>query len=174
MIAPVDDFPTDLERRVLQAFGPGGMLARSRDFEYRPQQQAMASAVARACQDRTHLIVEAGTGVGKSLAYLVPAIFHALADNRKALVSTHTINLQEQLFHKDIPLVQKLLPTELKAVLLKGRQNYLCPRRLERAMSHGGELFASREQEEMKRMWEWSHRTRDGTLSDLDPAPDPQ
>ena len=111
--------------------------------------------------------------MGKSLAYLVPSIFHALAENRKALVSTHTINLQEQLFYKDIPLVQKLLPTEFKAVLLKGRQNYLCPLRLQRAMSHGGELFASREQDEMKRIWEWSHRTRDGTLSDLDPAPDP-
>ena len=174
MIAPRDDFPSEFERQVNLAFGPGGLLSKSSQFEYRPQQQAMASAVAKACQDRTHLIVEAGTGVGKSLAYLVPAIFHALADGRKALVSTHTINLQEQLFHKDIPLVQKLLPTEFKAVLLKGRQNYLCPRRLERTMSHGGELFASREQDEMRRIWEWSHRTHDGTLSDLDPAPDPQ
>ena len=174
MIAPLDTFPSEFERQVTQAFGPGGLLARSKDFEYRPQQQAMATAVARACQDHTHLIVEAGTGVGKSLAYLVPAVFHALAENRKALISTHTINLQEQLYHKDIPLVQKLLPTEFKAVLLKGRQNYLCPRRLERAMSHGGELFASREQTELQRIWEWSHRTRDGTLFDLDPAPDPQ
>ena len=174
MIAPLETFPSEFERQVAQAFGPGGLLSRSKDFEYRPQQQTMAAAVARACQDRSHLIVEAGTGVGKSLAYLVPAVFHALAENRKALVSTHTINLQEQLFHKDIPLVQRLLPTEFKAVLLKGRQNYLCPRRLERAMGHGGELFASREQEELKRIWEWSHRTRDGTLSDLDPAPDQQ
>jgi len=174
MIAPLNDFPSEFERRVNLAFGPGGLLAKSRDFEYRPQQQTMAVAVARACQDRSHLIVEAGTGVGKSLAYLVPAVFHALAENRKALISTHTINLQEQLFYKDIPLVQKLLPEPFKAVLLKGRQNYLCPRRLERAMSHGGELFASHEQEEMKRIWEWSHRTHDGTLSDLDPAPDPQ
>jgi ATP-dependent DNA helicase DinG len=174
MIAPRDDFPSEFERRVNLAFGPGGLLSKSSQFEYRPQQQTMASAVAKACQDRTHLIVEAGTGVGKSLAYLVPSIFHALEQNRKALVSTHTINLQEQLFYKDIPLVQKLLPTEFKAVLLKGRQNYLCPLRLQRAMSHGGELFASREQEEMKRIWEWSTRTRDGTLSDLDPAPDPQ
>ena len=172
MIAPRDDFPSEFERQVNLAFGPGGLLAKSRDFEYRPQQQAMASAVAKACQDQTHLIVEAGTGVGKSLAYLVPAVIHALAENRKALISTHTINLQEQLFHKDIPVVQKLVPEEFKAVLLKGRQNYLCPLRLQRAMSHGAELFASREQDEMKRIWEWSHRTHDGTLSDLDPAPD--
>ena len=174
MIAPVDDFPTDFERQVTQAFAPGGLLARSKDFEYRPQQQTMATAVARACQDRTHLLVEAGTGVGKSLAYLVPSVLHALAENRKALISTHTINLQEQLFYKDIPLVQKLIPQEFKAVLLKGRQNYLCPLRLQRAMTHSGELFASREQDELKRLWEWSHRTHDGTLSDLDPAPDPQ
>ncbi len=174
MIAPLETFPSEFERQVTLAFGPGGLLARSKDFEYRPQQQSMATAVARACENRSHLIVEAGTGVGKSLAYLVPAIFHALAENRKALISTHTINLQEQLFHKDIPLVQKLLPTEFKAVLLKGRQNYLCPRRLERAMRQSGELFANREQEELQRIWEWSHRTHDGTLSDLDPAPDPQ
>jgi len=129
MIAPRDDFPSEFERQVGLAFGPGGLLNKSRDFEHRPQQQAMATAVAKACQDRSHLIVEAGTGVGKSLAYLVPSIFHALAENRKALVSTHTINLQEQLFHKDIPVVQKLVPEEFKAVLLKGRQNYLCPLR---------------------------------------------
>ncbi len=174
MIALRDDFPSEFERQVNLAFGPGGLLAKSKDFEYRPQQQAMASAVAKACQNRSHLIVEAGTGVGKSLAYLVPAVFHAVSEGRKALISTHTINLQEQLFYKDIPLVQKLVPAEFKAVLLKGRQNYLCPRRLERAMSHGGELFASRDQDELKRIWEWSHRTSDGTLSDLDPAPDPQ
>jgi ATP-dependent DNA helicase DinG len=174
MIALRDDFPSPFEQQVNLAFGPGGLLAKSKDFEYRPQQQTMATAVARALQKREHLIVEAGTGVGKSLAYLVPAVFHAVADNRKALISTHTINLQEQLFYKDIPLVQKLLPTEFKAVLLKGRHNYLCPLRLQRAMTHGSELFASREQDEMKRIWLWSQKTRDGTLSDLDPAPDPQ
>ncbi len=173
MIAPLDSFPSPFERHIHAAFGPGGILDRSKTFEYRPQQQTMAAAVARACHDRSHLIVEAGTGVGKSLAYLIPSVLHALEEGRKALISTHTINLQEQLFYKDIPLVQKLVPTEFKAVLLKGRQNYLCPRRLERAMSHGAELFANREQDEMRRIWEWSHKTRDGTLSDLDPAPDP-
>ena len=94
MIAPVEDFPSAFENQVRDAFGPGGLLARSKDFEYRPQQQAMGVPVARACQNRSHLIVEAGTGVGKSLAYLVPSVFHALSENRKALVSTHTINLQ--------------------------------------------------------------------------------
>ena len=78
MIAPRDDFPSDLERRVNLEFGPGGLLSKSSQFEYRPQQQAMATAVAKACHDRSHLIVEAGTGVGKSLAYLVPSVLHAL------------------------------------------------------------------------------------------------
>jgi ATP-dependent DNA helicase DinG len=172
MIAIRDDFPTEFERQVNAAFGPGGLLARSPQFEFRPQQQTMASAVAKACESRSHLIVEAGTGVGKSLAYLIPSVLHAVGENRKALISTHTINLQEQLFYKDIPVVQKLMPQEFKAVLLKGRQNYLCPLRLQRAMTHGGELFASREQDELRRIWEWSQRTSDGTLSDLDPAPD--
>ena len=127
MIAPRDDFPSGFERQVNLAFGPGGLLAKSSQFEYRPQQQTMAAAVAKALHDRSHLIVEAGTGVGKSLAYLLPAVIHALADNRKALISTHTINLQEQLFYKDIPLVQKLVPEHFKAVLLKGAPELFVP-----------------------------------------------
>ena len=86
-------------------------------------------------------MVEAGTGVGKSLAYLVPSVLFALEQKKKAIISTHTINLQEQLLHKDIPIVKKVLPVEFEAALMKGRQNYLCPRRLERAMQNGQELF---------------------------------
>ena len=172
MIARTDDFSSALEQQVSTAFAPGGLLSKSKAFEYRPQQQAMAVAVAKACSTNGHLVVEAGTGVGKSLAYLVPSILHAASQKRKALVSTHTINLQEQLFHKDIPLVQKILPFEFKAVLLKGRQNYLCPRRLERAMRSSTELFVTREQEELRRIWQWSQETRDGTLTDMNPAPD--
>ena len=73
-------------------------------------------------------MVEAGTGVGKSLAYLVPSILYALEQKKKAIISTHTINLQEQLIHKDIPILQKVLPVEFEAALMKGRQNFLCPR----------------------------------------------
>jgi ATP-dependent DNA helicase DinG len=93
----------------------------------------MASAVAEALAENHHLVVEAGTGVGKSLAYLVPAVLYALREKRKAIISTHTINLQEQLLNKDIPIVRGLLDQPFEAALLKGRQNYLCPNRLDRA-----------------------------------------
>src|ERR1700735_4360081 len=86
----------DLVAQVEELFSPTGILSRAKNFEYRPQQQRMAVAVAKALEKRTHLVVEAGTGVGKSLAYLAPAILHAVAGSRKAVVSTHTINLQEQ------------------------------------------------------------------------------
>src|SRR5207244_10795606 len=95
---------------------------------------AMAGRVAQALEEERRLVIEAGTGVGKSLAYLAPATLFAIEQHKKAVVSTHTINLQEQLLHKDIPILKKVLPVEFEAALMKGRQNYLCPRRLERAM----------------------------------------
>src|SRR5438105_8177750 len=167
MIALKDSLGSDFVERVQAIFGADGLLARARNFEYRPEQQKMAVAVARALEEERHLVVEAGTGVGKSLAYLVPSILYALEQKKKAVVSTYTINLQEQLIYKDIPILQKILPVEFEAALWKGRQNYLCPRRLERAMQHAHELFTSPEQEELKRIWEWSQATREGTLSDF-------
>ncbi len=119
---------------VREAFSTKGLLAKSRDFEFRPQQQELAVAVAEALTGSHPLVAEAGTGVGKSLAYLLPAARFALETGRKGIVSTHTINLQEQLVRKDIPIVRKLVGHELPAVLLKGRQNYLCPQRLRRAL----------------------------------------
>ncbi len=103
-----------------------------------------------------HQVVEAGTGVGKSLAYLVPAVLFAVENKRKALISTHTINLQEQLIYKDIPIVQKVLPVEFEAALWKGRQNYLCATRLDRAIQHASELFTTPEIAELQRIREWS------------------
>jgi len=119
-------------------------------------------------------VVEAGTGVGKSLAYLVPAVLFALEQHKKAIISTHTINLQEQLLHKDIPILKKVLPVEFDAALMKGRQNYLCPRRLERALQSSNELFTGPEQNELQRIAEWASQTRDGSLSDLSIEPDPK
>ena len=158
--------------RVRQIFAPDGLLAGARNFEYRPEQQQMAVAVARALSGERHLVVEAGTGVGKSLAYLVPAVLFALEHGKKAVISTYTINLQEQLVYKDIPILQKLLPVEFEVALWKGRQNYLCPRRLERAMQSPGDLFTTPEQEELKRIWEWSKTTKDGSLADFAVEPD--
>jgi ATP-dependent DNA helicase DinG len=154
-----------------EAFSPGGLLARSRDFEFRPEQAEMAVAVAEALQQRESLVVEAGTGVGKSLAYLLPAARYSLASGRKAIVSTHTINLQEQLVHKDLPIVRRLLGEDLPAVLLKGRHNYLCPARLSRARQQTADLFSSSENEELEAIARWAEGTRDGTLSDLDFQP---
>ncbi|MEM1059381.1 MAG: helicase C-terminal domain-containing protein [Verrucomicrobiota bacterium] len=174
MIAPLDA-PLSSQPQwvdsIRDLFGETGGLGAARNFEFRPQQQAMAAATALALAQRGHLVCEAPTGVGKSLAYLVPAALYAIDQNRKAVVSTHTINLQEQLIHKDIPLTRRLLETDFEAVLLKGRQNYLCPRRLERAMASAGDLFVKGEQTELQRLWDWSLQTKDGTLSDLPSAP---
>ncbi len=154
-------------QEIAALFGHQGSLSAIRGFEWRSEQQMMAAAVASALESRTHLVVEAGTGVGKSLAYLIPAILHAQRTGRKALISTHTINLQEQLLYKDIPLVRELIEGEFEAVLLKGRQNYLCPTRLARALSHGGDLFTAEERPELERIREWAESTSDGSLSDL-------
>jgi ATP-dependent DNA helicase DinG len=156
---------------VRDAFSRKGSLAKSRDFEYRPQQQELAVAVAEALVSANPLVAEAGTGVGKSLAYLVPAARFAIETGRKGIISTHTINLQEQLVRKDIPIVRKILGDELPAVLLKGRQNYLCPLRLRRAFEQAGDLFTSSENEELLAISRWAENTRDGTLSDLDFQP---
>src|SRR5881227_3335958 len=174
MIALRETVPSDFADRVEAIFSAAGLLAKAKNFEMRPQQQQMAGAIARALEDEEHLVTEAGTGVGKSLAYLVPGILFAIEQHKKAIISTHTINLQEQLLYKDIPILKKILPVEFKAALIKGRQNYLCPRRLERAFQQANELFTGPEQNELNRLAEWSRTTRDGSLSDLSVEPDPK
>jgi len=151
-------------RRIFSAKGP---LSGSKDFEYRKEQEDLAVAVAESFLTGHPLVAEAGTGVGKSLAYLVPAAKFALQTGRKGVISTHTINLQEQLVRKDIPLVRKILGEELPAVLLKGRGNYLCPGRLRRAWEQAADLFTTSESEELGRIRDWADATRDGTLSDM-------
>lgn len=173
MISFRDEPAPLLADQVGEMFSETGILSKARNFEYRPQQQEMARAVAETLEQGGHLVAEAGTGVGKSLAYLLPALLHAMEEKRKALVSTHTIHLQEQLLYKDLPIVQKLLPKTFEAALLKGRRNYLCPWRLENAIAQSGDLFTSTEQSELTRLWEWSRLTSDGTLSDLPTEPHP-
>lgn len=155
-------------------FSAEGVFSQAKNFEYRPQQQQMAVAVAQALASRKHLIVEAGTGVGKSFAYLVPAILHAVAHQRKAVICTHTINLQEQLVEKDLPVLKQVLGADFTYAMLKGRGNYLCTRRLQKAMQQSDALFTSPEVAELKRIYEWSRTTEDGSLSDLDEEPDPR
>lgn len=163
-----------LAERMAQAFSADGILAKSPDFEFRVQQQRMAKIVGKALEKTKPVVIEAATGVGKSLAYLLPAVTFAMENKRKAIITTHTINLQEQLIHKDLPIVQKIYPAPFRAELLKGRGNYLCPQRLERAFQGTPDLFTSSEQAELKLLWEWSQQTRDGSLSDLDFSPTPK
>ena len=150
-------------------FSPTGLLSGGRGFEYRPQQQQMAVAVAAALENRDALLVEAGTGVGKSLAYLIPAVRYALEHNRKAVISTHTINLQEQLFHKDIPTVRKALQADFSAALLKGRANYLCRTRLKRALEQATDLFNQAETKQLHDLLAWSRDCGEGSLAELPP-----
>jgi len=162
----------DLVAQVEQIFSPSGVFSKSRNFEYRPQQQEMAVAVARALTQGENLLVEAGTGVGKSFAYLVPAILFAVNKSKKAIISTHTINLQEQLTEKDLPVLARVLPVKFDFTMLKGRGNYLCTRRLHKAMLQAASLFTSSEAAELRRIHEWSKQTKDGSLSDFDMEPD--
>lgn len=174
MIALREAIPSDFIDRIEAVFSSQGALAKAKNFEKRPQQQQMAVAIARVLEREQHLVAEVGTGVGKSLGYLVPAILFALEQHKKAIISTHTINLQEQLLHKDIPILKKILPVEFDACLMKGRQNYLCPRRLQRTLAQRTDLFTGPEQNELERLAEWATHTSDGTLSDLGFEPDPK
>lgn len=177
MISIIDDELAaggNLAQEVGRIFSPEGILSKASNFEYRPQQQEMAVAVAEALVKGEHLVAEAGTGVGKSLAYLVPAILYAVAHKKKAIISTHTINLQEQLTEKDLPMLKRVLPVDFKFTMLKGRANYVCSRRLWKAMQQADSLFTTPEIEELKRIYEWSKTTTDGSLSDFEIEPDPK
>jgi len=156
--------------------GPDGAIARrlGEKYEHRPQQLEMAAAVERAFAQGHHLLVEAGTGVGKSFAYLIPAIDFAVRHRKRVVISTHTISLQEQLIEKDIPLIQSVYPDEFTAVLCKGRGNYLCQRRLQQARSRQNLLFETEDQ--LESLWtieQWANHTTDGSLADLPGVPDP-
>src|SRR5258705_2419575 len=117
-----------------EVFGPEGLIAQAHpEYEYRPGQIEMARAVMRAFEEKRHLIVEAGTGTGKTLAYLVPAVAAALGGNGRVIISTGTKNLQEQLMEKDIPFLQSVSPKKFSAAYMKGRNNYLCLSRFHRS-----------------------------------------
>jgi ATP-dependent DNA helicase DinG len=155
--------------------GPGGAIAgRLPNYEARAEQVAMAEAVARAIEAPGHLMVEAGTGVGKSFAYLVPAILAAAERGKKVVVSTHTISLQEQLLQKDLPFLRAVMPQEFTAVLVKGRSNYISLRRLDAANARAGATFLRPEEfEQLDAIRLWAGATGDGSRSDLDFRPAP-
>lgn len=130
----------------------------------------MAQAVEQALRDSRHLIVEAGTGVGKTLGYLLPAVLHVAEHRQRLIISTYTINLQEQILNKDIPLLNAVIPREFAAVLAKGRSNYLCLRRLAHAMARSETLFTHSEAGSLLRyLLEWStNRAQEGAVNELD------
>lgn len=150
-------------------FSENGLLARNfENYEFRNSQLEMALAIYDTLINKEHIFIEAPTGIGKSFAYLVPAIYYAKETNKKAVVSTKTINLQEQLIHKDLPTLHKLLPIEFKSAIIKGKNNYLCPNRLEIALEKANTLFNDSELSSLEEIEMWSRKTTDGTLSDID------
>jgi ATP-dependent DNA helicase DinG len=156
-------------------FDHNGCIARHlAGFEIRPEQQQMAEAVARAFDEGYHLAVEAGTGVGKTFAYLLPAIDQVLRNKHRVVVSTHTIALQEQLIHKDIPFLQQALGVSFAAELVKGRNNYVGLRRLKQASERQKTLFSNRTLlKVLHAIEDWAYATQDGSLSDLPESPPP-
>lgn len=137
-------------------------------YESRPQQVEMALAVASAMDDECNLCVEAPTGVGKTFAYLVPAVFRAKAEKKPVIVSTHTINLQEQIITRDVPLLERMLDCEITAVVAKGKNNYLCLRRLDELDERGQEFIAlDGASAELNRLLRWADRTKTGDRSEM-------
>ncbi|MCB1751517.1 MAG: ATP-dependent DNA helicase [Gammaproteobacteria bacterium] len=153
---------------ISEILGPDGLLSRTIDgFTCRPQQQEMAQSVARILEFGGVLICEAGTGIGKTFAYLVPA----LISGQKIIISTGTKNLQDQLFHRDLPLIRDALSVPTNVALLKGRANYLCLHRLETTQSAG--RLSSREMvDQLLRIQRWAGKTRTGDIAELSELPE--
>ncbi|SMB97896.1 ATP-dependent DNA helicase DinG [Thermanaeromonas toyohensis ToBE] len=157
---------------IVELLKPGGVLAQALPgYEYRPQQEQVLRVISQALEESKHALVEAGTGTGKSLAYLLPAIFWACKKGCRVAIATHTISLQEQLWYKDIPLLQRSLPFPFRAALLKGRSNYICRRRLleweESLPSHD-----TPERIFTLRIWRWLAFTLTGDWSEFKTLPE--
>jgi ATP-dependent DNA helicase DinG len=145
---------------------PGGAFSQHfPHYEYRSQQVAMLEAVTQAISEGRHLLVEAGTGTGKSIAYLVPAALWAVKNNTRVVISTNTINLQDQLINKDIPDLREALGADIRAAVLKGRSNYFCPRRLENLRRRGPETVE--EVRVLGKILVWLQNTITGDRSEL-------
>jgi len=151
---------------ISRVFAADGMMAHLKGYEQRDEQVRMAFAVAEAFNHDRVVLVEAGTGTGKSLAYLIPSILWAVRNNERVVVSTNTINLQEQLIKKDLPFLARNSKVEFKAVLVKGRSNYVCLRKLEHAEAEPA-LFPDEHSAELTTIIEWSSVSQDGCRSDL-------
>jgi len=150
-----------------EVFGPDGLIAKAHpEYEHRPGQIEMAAAVLRAFEEKRHLIVEAGTGTGKTLAYLVPAIAAACGSGARIVISTGTKNLQEQLMDKDIPFLQDTLPAKFRAAVMKGRNNYACLHRIKNAQSMPV-LEGLDQIDQFDEVFRWSAKTETGDRAEL-------
>ena len=173
--------PAHAPRLAARIFAGGGWLQSELHLEHRPQQENMARATASAMKEDEPLLFEAGTGVGKSLAYLIPGIIHAIDQSRQLVVSTHTIALQEQLETKDIPHCRRIFSSRpelakyaaFKSAVLVGKSNYLCTTRLAAALKDKHDLFATPDHDELQRIAAWAATSRDGLRHELTPPPSP-
>mgnify|MGYP000038249442 CR=1 FL=1 len=174
----IDDAPfyPDTSHQVRHLLGPDGQMAAvfeamNKDYESREVQLEMAETIAKRLHEGGHLVAEAGTGVGKSFAYLAPALLAALATSQKVVVSTYTISLQEQILNSDLPKLSQALGREINAVLVKGRSNYLCLRRLQLARRMGGDLFRADQQQWLDKIADWANHTEDGSRQSMPEEP---
>jgi|CXWL01.1.fsa_nt_gi ATP-dependent DNA helicase DinG len=163
---------TDANGLIEKVFGQGGLVAQFHEnYEHREGQIKMAEAIARSFLEKKHLIVEAGTGTGKTLAYLVPAINQSLGTNKRIVISTGTKNLQEQLMEKDIPFLQKILPKKFSAAYMKGRSNYACLYRLHKSDDQPI-LDGIDEIDSFREVREWARETKTGDRAELTYLPE--
>ncbi|MGA1116326.1 MAG: ATP-dependent DNA helicase [Opitutales bacterium] len=167
---------------VQKIFSENGDLVNHLGFEFRPEQALMATTFSKSLINGKHLIFEAGTGVGKSLAYLIPSLIFSVFTKRKCVVATNTINLQEQLLSKDIPTIRELFNRsvglegfrEFNCALLVGRANYLCTNRLHRALLSKSDLFEASQYQELQRIADWvASGPIEGIRQELSPSPNP-
>jgi ATP-dependent DNA helicase DinG len=174
--------PSQAPAVAARLFAAEGLLATHLQLEHRPQQSQMGRSVAAALAADDPLLFEAGTGVGKSLAYLLPGIVHAMSQSRQMIVSTHTISLQEQLETKDLPLCRRVLASSpetasyaaFKSCVLIGKSNYLCTTRLSHALAERASLFTDDDYSELQRIADWAESTDTGVRHDLRPPPRPE
>jgi len=158
--------------KIVALFRAGSGISKAlHGFEERPEQVKMARTVTGAFNEKKVAVIEAGTGVGKSMAYLIPSILWAKKNRERVALSTNTINLQEQLIHKDIPFLRSHLGVDFKAALVKGRGNYACKRKASALAQEGNYLFADENGREEKALLDWLKKTKEGSRSDLNFVP---
>jgi ATP-dependent DNA helicase DinG len=174
--------PSRMRDLTAEIFSEAGVLCDALNLEHRPEQEQMGCYVAGALHRDDPLLFEAGTGVGKSLAYLIPGILHAVDQSRQLIVSTHTISLQEQIEQKDLPICRRVFKAspdlakyaDFRSTVLVGKSNYLCTTRLSHALADRASLFADADYEELQRIAAWAETTTTGLRHELKPPPRPE